>query len=121
MYNILCTISFDNDQIVSTDSPPPPSIFFFFSFRADNILKCYICSSMGEEECGNWLNTSTPLPLPQPVECIPEKIRSLTKIKDQHAIIGKYMKYLDIANDQTHYHSGNMVCTKMIFRRESNY
>lgn len=82
-----------------------------FSFIED-VLKCYMCTSLSNESCGSNFTTNSL----QPVECTDNKIMKWQISIQQHNVLNKVAQLFK-DNEILQYHQGvlqDMACAKMI-------
>lgn len=85
------------------------SIFPF----VEDVLKCYMCTSLSDEGCSSNLTTNSL----QPVKCTDKKIMEWQISIQQHNVLSK-VALLFKDNEILQYHQGvpqDMACAKMIF------
>lgn len=107
----ICFLRTGNDLLKFVPCFTRNSSLYFFS-SAENVLKCYMCTSLSNEDCNSDLITNTL----QPTECTADNMVEWQKRIQQHKLFNPITWVFEI--DESHYQnkitSDNMACAKMV-------
>ncbi|KYQ51645.1 hypothetical protein ALC60_09232, partial [Trachymyrmex zeteki] len=87
-------------------------------FCTEDVLKCYMCTSLTNEDCGSDMTTN----LLQPMECTGNKMVEWQRSIQQHNVLNPLARLFEVDDMLQHYQSPpkDTACAKMVIKIQAN-
>ncbi|XP_018308914.1 uncharacterized protein [Mycetomoellerius zeteki] len=87
---------------------------FIITVYSEDVLKCYMCTSLTNEDCGSDMTTN----LLQPMECTGNKMVEWQRSIQQHNVLNPLARLFEVDDMLQHYQSPpkDTACAKMVIK-----